>query len=112
MYPHVFLANKIEENDRVYMTEKKYRDRNQGRGRRTVRDIDLLRDTSIRKEDAIKQVLNGTAIIKEHILEWIDTNTHRKQHTLDELMDYRNWRIKKQKNNKPFDPRNMRGFIN
>ena len=111
MYPIVFIRQKIEKNQKILATETNYRKRN-GSGRRTVHEIDLRRDTSIREEVAIQRVLDGLAIIVGKDIDWTDTTTYRKKHTIEELMDYKNWRIVKQQYKSKYDAQRMVYLIN
>ena len=106
------MGQKMEKNKKVLDTEINYRKRNNGKGRRTVYEIDLKRDTNIREETAIQRVLDGTAILVGKDIEWTDTNTYRKKQTMEELMNYKNWRIVKQKNKNKIDIKKLVYYIN
>ena len=53
-----------------------------------------LKNTSLREPEIIQMVLQKRGFLMDGILCW---NKINKRHTLDELMDYRNWKIKKNK---------------
>ena len=53
-----------------------------------------LKNTSLREPEIVQMVLQKRGFLMDGILCW---NKINKRHTMDELMDYRNWKIKKNK---------------
>jgi len=68
-----------------------------------------LKNTNMREPEIVKMVLEKRGFLTDGVLRWNRAVT--KKYTMEEIMDYRNWNIKKNKHGdigvakKSFDPR-------